>query len=416
MSENTVRRPPTTARKDRDMKSKNIFSGIHRNVAASGLTSFFTDISTKMVYSIMPLFLMSIGASKTAVSLIEGIAESTASLLKAVSGYWSDKIGRNKPFMVLGYGITALVTPLYAWVTAPFQVLMARFTERLGKGLRAAPRDSLIAASIDRKDAGKNFGFQKAMDNSGAIIGPLLASLVLYLMPDDYRSLFLLATVPALLGVSAVIIGVKEAAPANRKTRKTTSIRRLPKRYFLFLIVVFVFSLGNSSDALLIIKTSETGIDKALIPLVYMIFNATSVLLAVPVGYLSDRIGRERLIAAGFAVYAVTYALFGRLNSCGAFIPLFVLYGVYSALTDVSQKSFISDITTKEMRGTGYGLYHATLGLTLLPASLIGGWMYDHINNRVPFYFGAATAAIACVLMCLFFIGKKRSDTESAPK
>lgn len=381
-------------------------------MVATGLTSFFTDISTKMVYSVMPLFLMSIGASKTTISLIEGIAESAAALLKAVSGYWSDKIGRNKPFMIFGYGMTALVTPLYAFACHPFQVLIARFAERVGKGFRAAPRDSLIVASIDKNEVGRNFGFQKAMDNSGAIVGPLMASLALYLMPDDYHMLFLLATIPAVLGVLAVVIGVKEAGGGGKKAGRMVSIRKLPRRYFLFLLVVFIFSLGNSSDALLIIKTSETGIDKAWIPIVYMIFNVVSVICAVPFGKLSDRFGRERLIVAGFAVYAVTYLLFGRFNNFGAFIPLFVLYGVYSALTDVSQKSFISDITTKEMRGTGYGLYHAVLGLTLLPASLAGGWMYDHLGNRMPFYFGAAMALLASCLMFILFPVKKGPATR----
>lgn len=355
----------------------------------------------------MPLFLMSIGASKTTISLIEGIAESTASLLKAASGYWSDKIGRNKPFMVLGYGITAIVTPFYALVTAPFQVLIARFSERIGKGLRAAPRDSLIAASISNKEIGKNFGFQKAMDNSGAIIGPLLASLVLFLMPNNYHSIFLWATIPAVLGVLVVIIGIKELKSADKKKKDIVSIKLLPKRYYLFMMIVFIFSLGNSSDALLLIKTYETGIEKAWIPFIYMIFNATSVLLAIPIGKLSDKIGREKLISLGFAVYAITYLFFGYCDSFTAFIPLFILYGIYSALTDVSQKSFISDITTKEMKGTGYGLYHATLGLTLLPASFLGGWMYDNINNQIPFYFGAVMALTACILMYFIFICNK---------
>lgn len=389
---------------------KFILSGIHRNVVATGFTSFFTDISTKMVYSVMPLFLMSIGASKTTISLIEGIAESTAALIKAASGYLSDRMGRSKPFMIFGYGITALVTPIYSFVTAPFQVLIARFVERVGKGFRAAPRDSLIVASIGKKDVGKNFGFQKAMDNSGAIIGPLLASLALYLMADDYHSLFLLATIPAVLGVLTVIIGVKDVKGTDRKTRKKVSFRQLPRRFYLFLLVVFIFSLGNSSDALLIIKTSETGVNKAWIPFVYMIFNVVSVLLAVPFGKLSDRIGREKLIMAGFAVYALTYFLFGSFSTFGALVPLFVLYGIYSALTDVSQKSFIADITSKEMKGTGYGLYYAVLGITLLPASLLGGWMYDHLGNRLPFYFGGLMSLLACVLMGVLFCKKGKEE------
>ena len=193
---------------------KKIFKSLPRNIWATGITSFFTDTSTKMVYSIMPLFLLSIGASKTTISLIEGIAESTASLLKAVSGYWSDKIGRNKPFMLLGYGVTALVTPLYAFIWLPVQVLIVRFVERVGKGIRTAPRDSLISASIPKGETGRSFGFQKAMDNSGAIIGPLLASLFLFFNPKDYSALFLWATIPAILGVLAILFGIKEKKKA----------------------------------------------------------------------------------------------------------------------------------------------------------------------------------------------------------
>lgn len=179
---------------------KKLVIRLPRNILATGITSFFTDTSTKMVYSIMPLFLLSLGASKTTISLIEGVAESTASLLKAISGYWSDKIGRNKPFMLLGYGVTALVTPLYAFIWLPMQVLVVRFVERVGKGVRTAPRDSLISASIPKGETGRSFGFQKAMDNSGAIIGPLLASLFLFFSPKNYSALFLLATIPAIFG------------------------------------------------------------------------------------------------------------------------------------------------------------------------------------------------------------------------
>ena len=382
---------------------KKISKILPRNIWATGITSFFTDTSTKMVYSVMPLFLLSLGASKTTISLIEGIAESTASLLKAVSGYWSDKIGRNKPFMLMGYGVTALVTPLYALVWLPVHVLVIRFIERVGKGVRTAPRDSLISASIPKGETGRSFGFQKAMDNSGAIIGPLLASLFLYFSPKNYSELFLWATIPAILGVLAILFGIKESKVLHRKGEGYQSLRRLPKRFYLFLLVVFLFSLGNSSDALLLIKTSETGIGDAYIPFVYMIFNATTVLLAIPIGKLSDKIGREKLITAGFFVYAVTYFLFGRYCNISLYICLFVLYGVYSTLTDVSQKSFISDLVDKDLKGTGYGLYHALLGLTLLPASFIGGWLYDHVDSSVPFYFGAVMAFVAAAIMLLVF-------------
>lgn len=390
-------------------EKKKIF-GLEKNAFFTGLTSFFTDTSTKMVYSVMPLFLLSIGASKTTISLIEGIAESTASLLKAISGYWSDKIGKNKPFMIIGYGITAIITPLYALARIPIQILFFRFFERIGKGLRAAPRDSLISGSIKKNEAGKTFGFQKAMDNSGAIVGPLIAFLLLSIFPLNYSYIFLLATIPAILGVLTIIIFIKEAKAEKKETTNKISLKLLPKKFYFFLIIIFVFTLGNSADALLLVKTSETGIDKSYIPFVYMIFNTVSVLLAMPIGKLSDRIGREKLIILGFIVYAIVYYFFGRFNSINVFIFLFMLYGFYSALTDGSQKAMISDIVSKDLKGTGFGIYHAVLGITLLPASLIAGLLYDKVNSNAPFYFGSIMALIATILMIIFTVLDKKKE------
>ncbi len=389
------------------MSDKKIF-GLERNVFFTGLTSFFTDTSTKMVYSVMPLFLLSIGASKTSIAMIEGIAESTASLFKAFSGYWSDKIGQNKPFMLIGYGITAMVTPLYALVTGSFQVLIFRFIERIGKGLRAAPRDSLVSGSVSKETMGISFGFHKAMDNSGAIFGPLAAFLLLYLFQINYKYIFLLATIPALLGVLTIILFVKEAKSAKKEERPAFHVSQLPKKFYLFLAIVFVFTLGNSADALLLVKTAETGINKSYIPFVYMIFNMVSVFLAVPIGKLSDKVGREILIILGFLVYAVVYFLFGRYNSINVFFFLFMLYGLYSALVDGSQKSMVADLVSKDLRGTGYGIYHSVLGITLLPASLIAGLLYDKVNANAPFYFGASMAFIAALLMVVLLVLERK--------
>jgi len=392
------------------MNEKKKIFGLEKNAFFTGLTSFFTDTSTKMVYSVMPLFLLSIGASKTTISLIEGIAESTASLLKAISGYWSDKIGKNKPFMIIGYGITAIITPLYALARIPIQILFFRFFERIGKGLRAAPRDSLISGSIKKNEAGKTFGFQKAMDNSGAIVGPLIAFLMLSIFPLNYSYIFLLATIPAILGVLTIIIFIKEAKTEKKETTNKISLQLLPKKFYFFLIIIFVFTLGNSADALLLVKTSETGIDKSYIPFVYMIFNTVSVLLAIPIGKLSDRIGREKLIILGFLIYAIVYYFFGRFNNINVFIFLFMLYGFYSALTDGSQKAMISDIVSKDLKGTGFGIYHAVLGITLLPASLIAGLLYDKVNSNAPFYFGSVMALIATLLMIIFTVLDKKKE------
>jgi MFS family permease len=397
------------------IKDKKIF-GLERNVFFTGLTSFFTDTSTKMVYSVMPLFLLSIGASKTSIAMIEGIAESTASLFKAFSGYWSDKIGRNKPFMLIGYGITAMVTPLYALVTGSFQVLIFRFIERIGKGLRAAPRDSLVSGSVSKEEMGISFGFHKAMDNSGAIFGPLAAFLLLYLFPVNYKFIFLLATIPALLGVLTIILFIKEAKSAKKEERPAFHVRQLPKKFYLFLAIVFVFTLGNSADALLLVKTAETGINKAYIPFVYMVFNMVSVVLAVPIGKLSDKVGREILIILGFLVYAIVYFLFGRYNSINVFFFLFMLYGLYSALVDGSQKSMVADLVSKDLRGTGYGIYHSVLGITLLPASLIAGLLYDKVNSNAPFYFGSTMAFIAALLMIVLAVLDRRDKASVASR
>ncbi|MDD2617411.1 MAG: MFS transporter [Bacteroidales bacterium] len=395
------------------MKNKKIW-GFQRNVFFTGLTSFFTDTSTKMLYSVMPLFLLSIGASKTSISLIEGIAESTASLIKAFSGHWSDKIGKNKPFMLIGYGITALITPLYALVSLPIHVLFLRFIERTGKGLRAAPRDSLISGSVSKNETGKNFGFHKAMDNSGAIIGPLTAFLLLYFFPLNYSNIFLLATIPALLGVVSIAVFIREAKSVNSGNTNKFHIHQLPKKFYFFLFIVFVFTLGNSADALLLVKTAETGINKSYVPFVYMIFNTVSVLLAIPIGKISDKIGREVLIILGFLVYSIVYFFFGKFNSLNVFLFLFILYGLYSALADGSQKAFISDIVGKDFKGTGFGLYHAVLGITLLPASLIAGLLYDRVNSNAPFYFGSLMAMIAALLMFIFVLADKNKKHKTS--
>lgn len=395
-------------------EEKKLF-GLEENVFFTGLTSFFTDTSTKMVYSIMPLFLLSIGANKTTISLIEGIAESTASLLKAFSGYWSDKIGKNKPFMIIGYGVTALVTPLYYFSGMPIHVLFLRFFERTGKGLRVAPRDSLISASVKKNEAGKSFGFHKAMDNSGAIIGPLIAVLFLSYFPLDYSGVFLLATIPAALGVLTIIIFIREAKSGKIKERPRFHLKQLSKKYYFFLVIIFVFTLGNSSDALLLVKTTETGIDKAYIPFMYMIASATAVFISVPIGKISDKIGREKLIILGFLTYSVVYFFFGKFNDVKIFILLFVLYGFYSALTDGIQKAMVSDIVGKDLKGTGYGIYYAILGITLLPASLIAGLLYDKVGADAPFYFGSVMALIATVLMIIFTVWNKKRGKMNVP-
>jgi MFS family permease len=407
--------PPSTP-SGGEAGGKGTILGFNRNIFFIGLVSFLTDTSTKMVYSIMPLFLMSIGASKTTLSLIEGIAESTAALVKTASGYWSDKIGRNKPFMAIGYAITAIVTPIYAAVTTPVHVLVLRFIERFGKGVRTAPRDSLVAGSAKKGDTGRSFGLHKAMDNTGAIVGPLLAFAILTLVPGGYRTVFLLAAVPAALGVVTILALIREASRPKESLYTRFSFRDFPKRYYILLGIIFLFTLGNSTDALLIVKANELGVKAAYIPLVYLVFNAVSVLFAIPFGKRSDQVGRERILVFGYLVYALVYFGFGYTRDIRTVIGLFAMYGLYSAATDGIQKAFVSDLLDGNKQGTGLGIYNAMLGLTLLPASIIAGVLYDRVNSSVPFYFGAATAAAAALLMLIFlYMNRSNSGASSAP-
>ncbi len=390
------------------VKGKSLF-GFSRNIFFTGLTSFLTDTSVKMVYSVMPMFLLSIGASKTSLALIEGIAESTASLVKAVSGFWSDRIGRNKPFMLIGYGLSALIIPLYTTVVSPVQVLLLRFAERFGKGIRTAPRDSLIAGSIVKGDSGRSFGLQKAMDNSGAIAGPLIAFFMLTALPGNYRLIFLIAGIPALLAIAVIAFGIKEAGKQKHELFNKFHFRDFPPKYWFFLAIVFIFTLGNSTDALLLVKANEAGLKVAFIPLVFLLTNAVSVVASIPVGSLADRIGKEKILITGFLIYAVVYFGFGFSEGKGALIALFALYGIYSAATDGIQKAFISDSIDSNKKGTGLGIYNGLLGITLLPASLIAGVLYDKVNSSVPFYFGAVTASISAILMLVFLLRFKKS-------
>jgi len=386
---------------------------ISKNILFTGLTSFLTDTSVKMVYSVMPMFLMSIGASKTSLALIEGIAESTAALVKTFSGFWSDKIGKNKPFMLIGYGLSSLIMPLYALVISPIQVLYLRFAERVGKGIRTAPRDSLIAGSVTNGETGTAFGVQKAMDNMGAILGPILAFVLLMMVPNNYRIIFFFAGIPSLFGILTLLFGVKEAKKERNIPIDWSGLKSFPKRYYAFLAVIFVFTLGNSTDALLLVKANEIGVKVVFIPLVYLITSVVSVALAVPMGILSDKVGKEKMLAVGYLIYAVVYFGFGKFSDVRAITSLFALYGLYSAMTDGTQKAFVADLVDSDKKGTGLGIYNALIGLTLLPASLLAGMLYDKVNANVPFYFGGVMSLLAALMLFVLIITDKRRHETS---
>jgi MFS family permease len=305
--------------------------------------------------------------------------------------------------MIVGYGFTALLSPLFAAAATPLQVLIIRFAERVGKGIRTAPRDSLIAGSTDEKSRGKGFGFHKAMDNSGAILGPLLAFAILALFPGEYRKIFFVAGIPSVIGLASLILFVKEAKKDKSDIPGRIRLSDFPKKFYLFLAVAFLFTLGNSTDALLLVKASDVGIKDAFIPIMYLIFNSVSVFFSVPAGMLSDRIGREKLIIFGYLLYSLIYFGFGATGSEGTVVLLFALYGIYSAATDGAQKALVSDIIDKSKRGTALGLYNSIIGITLLPASVIAGLLYDNVSNRAPFFFGAGMAFAAAICMLVFW-------------
>jgi MFS family permease len=403
----------TTEQLKNPNEERKIF-GFNRNIMFTGIISFLTDFSVKIIYSIMPMFLLSLGASKTSLALIEGIAESTASVFKVISGFWSDKIGKNKPFMLIGYGLSAIVLPLYAFVISPLQVLFIRFSERVGKGIRTAPRDSLIAGSVTNGETGKSFGLQKAMDNSGAIVGPLVAFGLLSLFPGNYRIIMLFAGIPAIIAIFVIIFGLKEVRKNKKELFTRFHYKDFSPKFYLFLGVIFIFTLGNSTDALLMVKANELGIKVTYIPLVYLVTSVVSVIMAIPIGTLSDRIGKEKILVTGFIIYAVVYFGFGTTTGTGLIVALFALYGLYSAATDGIQKAFISDLVDKNKKGTAMGIYNALLGLTLLPASIIAGVLYDKVNSSAPFYFGAITAVLAAICMLLFILYHKKDVRTKA--
>ncbi len=391
-----------------------------------GLTSLFTDISSEMIYPLLPLFLSQvIGAGATALGTIEGIAEATASLLKTVSGYISDKIKKRKPLVIIGYGLSAIAKPTIGFATRWFHVLFARFADRVGKGIRTSPRDALIADSSDPGDRGRSFGFHRSMDTLGAVIGPLLASglLVLftkYLTWDNAKSLrmiFLLSLIPAAIAVIILIAMVQEVKSSSQGEKKTSfslNIKGLSKEFKILLLIMAVFSLGNSSDTFLILRSANIGFPQERIPLLYTLFNILYAGLSTPMGALSDKIGRVKTIMAGFLLYSLIYVGFASISSSQMNLLwlLFGLYGVYYALTEGVLRAFVADLSKRETRGFAYGVYHTLVGISLFPASLIAGILWDKISPRAPFYFGGFMAMLSFVLFAIFF-GKLNYEKEN---
>ncbi|MGB8331616.1 MAG: MFS transporter [Polyangiales bacterium] len=396
---------------------------IPRNVWALSGTSFFMDISSEMILNVLPLFLANVlGVGTAVIGLIEGVAEATASLLKVLAGNLSDRLGARKPLAAGGYVLSALAKPLFLLAGGWGVVAGARWADRVGKGVRTAPRDALIADSIRSSNRGLAFGLHRAADTGGAVLGLLISIAVVAHMQGDsseldantFRMLVLVSLVPALLAVITVVFGVREVRRTIVNDGPRIGFRGLGRRFTVFLGIVALFDLGNFSDAFLVLRAQERGLGVAEVLWTLLGFNLVYALISTPAGALSDRIGRRRIIMLGWIAYAAIYLGFALANSGAEIVALYLSYGAYYGLTTGTAKAMVADLVPPELRGTAYGSYHALLGIIDLPASLIAGLLWQGIGSwpgfgpSAPFYFGAATALAAALL----FMGFMRDAPE----
>ena len=402
--------------------------GLQRNIFFTGLVSFFMDMSSEMIYPLVPIFLSSVlGVNKSVIGLIEGIAESTASLLKVFSGWLSDRIGKRKILLIFGYGISTLSRPIIALSTLWGHVLAFRFTDRFGKGIRGAPRDAIIAESTPHKDLGRSFGFHRGMDTLGAVIGPAIAFILLSLFTGNYRLVFWLSIIPGIIAVMIIVFFIKEQKSKRAEIQESDasellapgeSPRRLAFRakfdwrFKAFVAIATLFALGNSSDVFLILKATDTGIKETQIPIIYLCFNLVYALTAIPAGILSDRIGRKRIILAGFILFGFIYWGFAVASEQKHIWGLFLLYGVFMGLTEGIQKAYLGTIIPDKFRATGYGIFNTFTGLAIFPASVIGGWLWDKYGSQATFYYGSVTAFLSAFLFILFIITARRKGQK----
>lgn len=389
------------------------YRSLPRNVFAISLVSLLNDASSEIIYPLLPVFLAtSLGASARAIGMIEGLAESMASLLKLFAGYLSDRIGKRKALVVAGYSLASLVRPLLAFAQSWPQVLGIRITDRIGKGVRTAPRDAMIADTVHVQQRGIAFGFHRAMDHAGAVIGPLVAYLLVALLvanrqspsPAEFTRIFLIASIPALLAVLVAIFFMRES-PVVR-THQITEVPKLSLRGFdsnfkRFLLVLALFTLSNSSDSFLILRAVDAGVSVALVPLLWAAHHGMKVLSSLLGGDLSDRIGRKRLIVSGWILYAAVYAGFAFATNIASLWILFLIYGIYFGLVEGAEKALVADLVRPEQRGTAYGLYNLAFGITVFPASLMMGMIWDWKGPTTAFLVSAFMGATAAVLLLI---------------
>ena len=378
-----------------------IFEGITRNVFILGLVSLFTDLSSQMVFPLIPLFLITVlGTGAYAVGIVEGAAETTASLLKVVSGYWSDKIKRRKPFVLFGYSLSAITKPLFAFATIWSFVLFVRVIERIGKGLRTAPRDAIVAESSDESVRGKAYGFHRAMDGIGSVSGAALAFLLLPIL--GYRNIFLFAFIPGIIAVFVILFIKEKKTPAKEEEPKEISIKlsfkELPMNLKLFIVVSSIFALGHFGYAFLLLRAVDIGLTDHKAILLYVLFYIVYTVCAIPSGILSDKIGRKPVLRAGYAIFGITSLGLVFTSNIYSILLLFVTYGIFYAMIDGAQRAFVVDLAPEHLKATALGTFHTAIGLVALPGGYIAGLLWDKISPETTFIYGLTLAVISLIL------------------
>ncbi|HYK41440.1 MAG TPA: MFS transporter [Thermoanaerobaculia bacterium] len=370
-------------------------------VLTLGWVSFLTDFASDMIYPLLPDFLTRrLGAGPAVVGLIEGVAEATASLTKLFAGWWSDRTRRRKPLVVAGYSLATLVRPFIGLATSWLTVFAIRFADRVGKGIRTAPRDALIAALVPPAKRGRAFGLQRAMDNAGSVAGPLAAALLLKTLVPEERSVFLLAFIPGILAVVLLVRRVREApapVPAPGQPRDRAEKERLPRGFWIATSLFVVFTLANSTDAFLLLRARDSGIPLWQIPLLWAFFNGVKAAAGVPGGALSDRIGRVACVGMGWVVYAIAYVGFAFVSTPAGVWALFGGYALFFALTEGAQRALVADLVGDTLRGRAFGIFHGSIGIAALPSSILFGIWWKAFGPRTAFLIGAALAAVAVV-------------------
>jgi MFS family permease len=392
------------------VKSKQIF-GLNPNVFFLGLVSFLTDVSSEMIFTLLPLFLLNVlGAATTVIGLIEGVADATASLFRIFSGWLSDRLGKRKSLTVIGYALSTAAKPFMYIASTWGIVLGVRFADRMGKGVRTAPRDALVADSVTPEQRGKAFGLHRAMDTFGAVVGIVSAAVVVFLWQGGtlelsratYQQLVLIGIIPAVIALFIFFfVREPERKPISEGSLSATRLKGITagfnKRFWIFLGIMFLFTLGNSSDAFLILRAQNLGNPVLTILLMLVLFNFVYASLSTPAGILSDKLGRRRIILLGWLIYALVYLGFALTSVSWQVWILFGFYGVYYGLAEGVARAFVADLVPVERRGTAYGLFHGIVGVTLLPASLIAGYLWQVVNPAAPFFFGAIMAFLAMI-------------------